>query len=119
MPPAFAGGDSVKVQSILEGGGNVSFTKGDIFSEGVRIQLEEGKLVTSLGMGWTDSITFRLSEDMALSGIAFSDILTMQNDDISREDVYARFDADFLLFRSEFSALFAALVDALGGEAKA
>lgn len=117
MPPKFTGGDSVKVVSLIEAGSAATFAKSDIFSEQVQTSLADGKLVTSMGLEWNERITFKLSDTLALTGIHYSDMLVQQNDDIDREDEAARFDADFLLFRGEFSGLFNELVDALGGEA--
>ncbi|WP_175527756.1 recombination-associated protein RdgC, partial [Salmonella enterica] len=50
--------------------------------------------------------------------LKFADELIDQNDDIDREDVAQRLDADFLLLTSELSCLVDALVSGLGGEAK-
>lgn len=55
---------------------------------------------------------------MALNRVKFCDELVLQNDDMNREDVLARFDADFVLMTGELQALIKQLITALGGEAK-
>lgn len=49
--------------------------------------------------------------------IKFSDQILEQNDDIDREDINQRFDADAVLITGELSALIKSLIEVLGGEA--
>lgn len=118
LPGTFNVCDMVRLCSILESGGKVSYTKSEILSDEVTTNIESGKIVAAIGLNWSERISFKIDDGLSISGIKFADMLTGQNDDISREEPEIRFDADFLLFRSEFNAMFAALVDALGGEVK-
>ena len=118
LPTPFYTGDSVRLAGVIEGSGSVAYTKSEIFSEEVFTNIESGKIVAAIGLNWNERISFKIDDGLSITGIKFADILTEQNNDISPEEVAVRFDADFLLFRSEFNEMFAALVAALGGEAK-
>lgn len=92
--------------------------KQDLVSDEIFTHLDAGKLVTKLSLNWQDRIRFTLDDNFGLSSLKFADELIVQNDDIDREDVAQRLDADFLLLTSELSCLVDALVSGLGGEAK-
>lgn len=118
VPAGFAMGDAAELKAILADGGIAKVKKQDLISDEIKTHIEAGKLVTKLALDWQQRITFTLSDSATLSRLKFCDELTGQNDDMDREDVLARFDADFTLMTGELSALIKQLVTALGGEAK-
>lgn len=118
IPAGFALGDAAELKAILEDGGIARVKNQDLCSDEIITHLEAGKLVTRLSLDWQERVQFTLDDGFSLTGIKFSDALAEQNDDIDREDVTKRMDADFLLLTDEISSLVNALVEALGGEAK-
>lgn len=116
VPAGFTLGDSATLKAILEDGGVLKSKKQDLVSDEIRNHLDAGKLVTELALNWQERISFTLTDAVAIKRLQFSDILTSQNDDIDREDVAQRADADWLLITGELSSLIADLVAALGGE---
>lgn len=118
LPAGFALGDSATLKAMLEDGGELKSKKQDLVSEEIRTHLDAGKLVTGVALHWQDRISFTLTDGAAIKRIKFSDILTQQNDDIDREDVAQRADADWSLMTGELSDLISQLVSALGGEAR-
>lgn len=118
FPRGFTAGTDVILKAILEDGGAVRCKKQDLHSEEVLTHINAGKVATSVGLNYIDRASFRLCDDMTIKGLTFCDELYDQNDDIEREDVMQRFDADFILFTAELSALFSALMEAIGGEAQ-
>lgn len=118
IPAGFALGDAAELKAILEDGGIARVKNQDLCSDEITTHLEAGKLVTRLSMDWQERVQFTIDDSVALTGIKFSDALVEQNDDIDREDVAQRMDADFLLLTDEISSLVNALVEGLGGEAK-
>ncbi|ECL8515694.1 recombination-associated protein RdgC [Salmonella enterica] len=118
VPAGFAMGDAAELKAILADGGIAKVKKQDLVSDEIKTHIEAGKLVTKLALDWQQRITFTLSDSATLSRLKFCNELLEQNDDMDREDVLARFDADFTLMTGELSALIKQLVTALGGEAK-
>ncbi|CAB5615136.1 Recombination-associated protein rdgC [Escherichia coli] len=118
VPNGFLMGDSAELKALLEDGGIARLKKQDLVSDEIATHLEAGKLVTKLALGWQDRVNFTLDDNFCLTGLKFADELIDQNDDIDREDVAQRYDADFLLLTKELSCLVDALVAGLGGEAK-
>ena len=118
LPAGFALGDRATLKAVLEDGGVLKSQKQDLVSDEIATHIAAGKLVTELALDWQERIQFTLTDAAAIKRIRFSDVLTQQNDDIDREDVAQRADADWLLMTGELSALIGDLVAALGGEAQ-
>lgn len=118
LPAGFALGDRATLKAVLEDGGVLKSQKQDLVSDEIATHIAAGKLVTELALDWQERIQFTLTDAAAIKRIRFSDVLTQQNDDIDREDVAQRADADWLLMTGELSALIGDLVSVLGGEAK-
>lgn len=117
-PAGFIMGDSAELKAILTDGGVARVKKQDLTSEEIATHIEAGKVVTKLALDWMERVTFTLTDSATLNRLKFCDELVLQNDDMNREDVLARFDADFVLMTGELSALIKQLITALGGEAK-
>ncbi|MFS7220776.1 recombination-associated protein RdgC [Rahnella inusitata] len=117
-PAGFALQDEAELKAILEEGGTIRCKKQALVSDEISSHIENGKLVTQLSMDWQERVIFQINDAFTLKKMKPSDSLADQNDDIEREDIAARFDADFILMTSEYSALISNLISALGGEAQ-
>ncbi len=106
--------DEVELKAVLEEGGTVRCKKQELVSDEVSTHIEAGKRVTSVGIDWQERIQFTLTDSLQLKRIKPADSLIEQNDDIDREDVAARFDADFCLMACEISVLIQELIIVLG-----
>lgn len=119
QPPAgFALQDEAELKAILEEGGTIRCKKQALVSDEISSHIENGKLVTQVSMDWQERVSFQINDSFTLKKLKPSDTLSDQNDDIDREDFAARFNADFILVTSKYSALISSLISALGGEAQ-
>lgn len=117
-PSGFAIGDAAELKANLADGGVAKVKKQDLVSDEVKTHIEAGKFVTKLSLDWQQRVTFTLTNDAMLTRLKFCDEVIEQNDDIDREDVLARFDADFTLMTGELTTLIKQLIAGLGGEAQ-
>ena len=118
LPAGYALKDAAQLKAILEDGGVINCKKQDLVSDEIANHIQAGKVVTAIELDWQERIQFSINDSGVFSKVRFCDTLTEQNDDISREDVLQRMDADFFLMVGELAALIQNTIDALGGEAK-
>ncbi|MGY4847789.1 recombination-associated protein RdgC, partial [Pasteurella multocida] len=88
----------------------------DLNSAEIETMLESDKVITKLSLEWEDNLSFILCEDGTLKRLKFSDNVLDKNDDILKEDIAQRFDADFILMTSVLSELTELLLNEFGGE---
>ena len=87
----------------------------DLSAEEISQHLQAGKFVTKLAIEWENHFSCVLNEDATLSRLKFADVVREKNDDILKEDVAQRFDADFLLMTAELQQFSEKLIEAFGG----
>ena len=95
--------------------GVIKCKNNDLAQEEILTLADRG-FVTKLALEWENHLSFVLNEDCSLKRLKFSDYITEQNDDILKEDVAQRFDADFILMTATLSQLTENLLREFGGE---
>ncbi|AHG78240.1 recombination-associated protein RdgC [Mannheimia varigena] len=87
----------------------------DLETEEIAQHLQAGKFITKLAIEWEAHFSCVLNEDATLSRLKFADEVREKNDDILKEDVAQRFDADFLLMTEELKTFTAKMIEEFGG----
>ncbi|MCK3655741.1 recombination-associated protein RdgC [Pasteurellaceae bacterium Macca] len=89
--------------------------KQDLESEEITQHLLAGKFVTRLALEWENHFSFVLNEEATLTRVKFADTVREKNEDILKEDIAQRFDADFFLMTEELRLFTEKLAQEFGG----
>ena len=79
------------------------------------IEIVQNGLISKLALEWENNLKFILVEDGTLKRLKFDDNIIEKNDDIVKEDVTARFDADFVLMINVLGKTVDSLIKEFGG----
>ncbi len=96
-------GMEAEFNALGDDGAVVRVKNQDLGSDEIKSHLDADKYVVKLALEWDDAMSFILCDDLAIKRLKFFDVLQEQNDDIDKDDVIARLDADFALMAGELN----------------
>jgi recombination associated protein RdgC len=108
-PAGFELLDEAELQSSADDGGIIRCKKQDLDAEEVLGHVQAGKMVHKLAVSFQEKLTCIIAEDLSIKRLKFTDIVLEQNEDIEKENLALKIDADFTLFSSEVKAFIAEL----------
>ncbi|XOV80732.1 MAG: recombination-associated protein RdgC [Aestuariibacter sp.] len=93
--------EEAELKDMSEEGSVLRCKNQDLSAEEIINHIDKGKLVTKLSVSWDETLSCLLQEDVAIKRIKFADVLREQNDDIPKDQLAAKEDADFTLMVGE------------------
>ena len=96
-------GMEAEFNALGDDGAVVRVKNQDLGSDEIKSHLDADKYVVKLALEWDEAMSFILCDDLAIKRLKFFDVLHEQNDDIDKDDVVARIDADFALMAGELN----------------
>lgn len=103
MGENFQLGTEAELHALGDDGAVIRVKNQDLQSDEIKVHLDAEKFVVKLALEWDDALSCILCDDMAIKRVKFFDVLHEQNDDIDKDDVLARLDADFALMAGELN----------------
>ena len=98
-------GMEAEFHALGDDGAVVRVKNQDLTSDEIKAHLDADKFVVKTALEWDDAISFILCDDLAIKRLKFFEVLQEQNEDIDKDDIVARLDADFALMAGELNRL--------------
>tara|TARA_Y100000034_G_scaffold135590_2_gene208165 strand:- start:696 stop:1592 length:897 start_codon:yes stop_codon:yes gene_type:complete len=108
LPVELTLGHNAQLKAPDEEGAKAQFANHLLSADEVQSHLQD-KLVTKLQLSKHEVCTFTVTDDGAITGIKWHDLLTGQNDEMGWENVQARIEADLYLLTEELRRVLAAI----------
>ena len=96
-------GTEAEFHGLGDDGAVVRVKNQDLDSDEIKVHLDAEKFVVKVALEWDDAMSCILCDDLAIKRIKFFDVIHEQNEDIDKDDVVARLDADFALMAGEIN----------------
>ncbi|GLX79331.1 recombination-associated protein RdgC [Thalassotalea insulae] len=100
---SFQLGLEAEFHAVGDDGAVVRVKNQELDSDEIKAHLDADKFVVKLALEWDDALSCILCDDLAIKRLKFFDVLHEQNEDIDKDDVIARLDADFALMAGEIN----------------
>lgn len=100
---SFQLGMEAEFHALGDDGAVVRVKNQDLASDEIKAHTDAEKYVVKLALEWDDAMSFVLCDDLSIKRLKFFDVLQEQNEDIDKDDIVARIDADFTLMAGELN----------------
>jgi recombination associated protein RdgC len=97
--------EEAEFKSTDDAGSSIRCKNQPLDSDEITIHLDAGKLVQKVAFEYQDTLTAVIAEDGSLKRIKFTDRLKEETEDIPKDQVEARLDAEFALMSAELCTL--------------
>jgi recombination associated protein RdgC len=97
--------EEAELKALEEDGAIIRCKNQDLYCEEITNHLEAGKLVQKIAVEWSETLSAIIQEDLSIKRLKFTDLIKEQNDDIPKDQLSARLDANFALMSGEIVRL--------------
>jgi recombination associated protein RdgC len=93
--------EEAELKTLEEDGAIIRCKNQDLYSDEITQHIQGGKSVQKLAVEWDETLTAIIQEDLSIKRLKFTDVIKEQNDDIPKDQILARMDANFALMSGE------------------
>jgi len=101
--------DEAEFKSPSEEGAIIRCKSHDLDAPEVLAHLQSGMFVQKIAVAWQERLTCIIAEDLSIKRLKFTDMVKEQTQDIPKDEINAKLDADFTLMSAEIMAFAIAL----------